>query len=98
MIAASAQLSSDPQRTTSPDIRDELFRYLRDAARHRLEIFPFDDDKRFVQNGGMIYYAVDTNVLSLYLAPGKMGPVGVEDADRGMGGFGVFFHDDPPAT
>ena len=68
-----------------------LARYLSDAARLRREISPHELDRLGPEGAGGISYAVDTNIVSLYLRPNKAGP----RSERGDGGYGVVFHDDP---
>ena len=45
------------------------FQYIHDAAYFRLQLDPWITDKRFRNNGGKIYYAVDTDVIKLYSDP-----------------------------
>ena len=71
-----------------------LARYVSDAARLRSEIAPYEFDRRELDNGGDISYAVDTNLVMLYRRPHLHGP----RSQRGEGGYGVVFHDDPRET
>ena len=77
-----------------------LARYVADAARLLREIGPHKVDQADQERGIDISYAVDTNVVLLYLGPDIMGPRsdrGFEgDAeDKGHGGYGEVFHDEP---
>lgn len=71
-----------------------LARYLTDAARLRREVSPHELDRFGSVDGGGISYAVDTNVVALYLQPNIMGP----RSEHGRGGYGQVFHDDPPES
>ncbi len=70
---------------------DKLIGYLRDAAKLRLEIEPFENDQRKDNN---VFFAIDTNILNLYLMPQMVGPKN----KNGGGGYGVVFHDDDEET
>lgn len=48
------------------------FQYIRDAAYFRLQLNPWLVDQDFINNGGAIYYAVDTDVVKLYSDPQNM--------------------------
>ena len=71
-----------------------LARYVSDAARLRREISPHELDRVGPEEGGGISYAVDTNIVALYLRPNVQGP----RSKRGYGGYGQVFHDDSPES
>lgn len=73
--------------------RSLLADYLVDAAKLRLDVLPFEEDVEFINGGGRIFYAIDTNIIHLYLEPEKMGP----RSDRG-GGFSKIFSSDGKDT
>ena len=68
-----------------------LARYVSDAARLRLEISPHELDRLGPEGGTDISYAVDTNIVMLYLRPNIVGP----RSEGGDGGYGEVFHDAP---
>jgi len=72
----------------------KLRKYIYDAAKLRLEIIPFEEDQRLDNAGWTTYYAIDTNIIHLYLSPDEIGPKG----RNGKGGYGHIFHSDDKAT
>ena len=73
-----------------------LEEYVEDAARQRLRLLGWQDDRRFAESGGKIIYSIDTNILKLFLDP-----VGVAVPHRDSGkdprpGYTQIFRDDPP--
>ena len=47
----------------------EGFKYIEDAANRRIGLEPWYIDKEYKENGGHIYYAVDTDVVKLFSDP-----------------------------
>ncbi len=67
-----------------------LARYLKAAARQRYLMEPWHDDKRFVADGGTVFYAVDNDVLKLYTNPFGM----AVSTPRRKEGYAEIFPDD----
>jgi hypothetical protein len=80
--------------TTSSAVSDALVSYLVAAAKLRLELAPYESDRELERVGGAVFHAVDTNIVTLFLAPHLMGPAG----ERGDGGYGVVFPGDDRET
>ncbi len=69
---------------------NRFFKYIQDAAKLKLEIVCAEKDQAFINSGGTIHYATDTNIVKLYMNPNDVG------ATRGKRtGYGVVFFDDP---
>ena len=47
------------------------YNYIQGAAKLRLRLEPWITDQEFTSNGGIIYYAVDTDVIKVFLNPNK---------------------------
>lgn len=52
----------------------ELTKYIKAAARLRRELSPFEADKALTADGGTVLYAIDTNIVWLFLDPKRLGP------------------------
>ncbi len=68
---------------------DELVTYVTAGARLRSELAPFEADFALHQEGGKVFYAVDTNIIWFYLNPGYYGP-----KRDGIGGYAHVFPGD----
>ncbi|RVT93461.1 hypothetical protein [Sphingomonas crocodyli] len=67
----------------------ELTDHIVAAARLRTEIAPFESDMTLTRDGGTVFYAVDTNIVLLFLDPKDRGPL-----RDGLGGFTHIFPSD----
>jgi hypothetical protein len=76
--------------TKNSAIAEEFVSLVRSAARLRHEITPYLRDRHSGGGTSTTYYAVDTNVLHLFLNPSRSGP---RTSDGGSG-YGVVFDDD----
>lgn len=77
----------------TPDTPDNLAKYIRDAAAQRRLMEPWLDDRRFVETGGKIAYAVDTDVINLFINPAERS---IPQKHRGVG-YATIFPDDDAA-
>lgn len=82
--------------TSENQLDSNLVSYLQGAARLRLETQLYENDQNEISQGKKVIYAIDTNILHLYLTPQKTGPRPT-DGSRGEG-YGVVFNNDTPET
>ena len=71
-----------------------LLQYVRAAARVKLDSLPLVDDMETTGRGNTILYAIDTNILDLWVSPEKTGI----SKQRGGNGYANVFPDDKPST
>jgi len=72
-----------------PVAAERLVGYVRAAAQLRLQMHAFERDRDNICGGKKIIYCVDTNILTLFLRPDKIGPL-----SDGRNGYGVVFPED----
>ncbi|MCP5368721.1 MAG: hypothetical protein H6906_14525, partial [Hyphomicrobiales bacterium] len=77
----------------SVDTPANLSKYIRDAAAQRRLMEPWLDDRRFVEAGGKVVYAVDTDVIKLFINPAE---TSIPQKHRDFG-YATIFRDDDAA-
>ncbi len=76
-----------------PEAKD-FAKLLKDAARQRRFMLPWQADRRLIAEGGHVLYTVDVDVIKLYTNPNEMAVA----TDRRKEGYAQVFHSDPPAV
>jgi hypothetical protein len=69
----------------------QLADLLKDAARQRRFMLPWQSDRRLVAAGGMVLYTVDVDVINLYINPEETAVA----TSRRREGYAQVFHGDP---
>ena len=76
-----------------PEAKD-FAKLLKDAARQRRFMLPWQKDRQLIAEGGRVLYTVDVDVIKLYTNPNKMAVA----TERRKEGYAQVFHDDPSAV
>ena len=74
----------------TPNTPEILKNYIHDAAQQRRLMEPWLNDQRFIEDGGKVAYAVDTDVIKLFTDPAKQS---IPQQHRAFG-YATIFHDD----